>query len=109
MSYHQEYRASIAQPEQFWARQAKDIQWFKDPRTILSKDENGIDRWFADGELNTAYLALDYHVLHGRGEQLALIYDSPVTGNRKTYTYNELTEAVALYAGALSQLGVSKG
>ncbi len=109
MSYHQEYRASIDQPEQFWARQAKDIQWFKDPRTILSKDENGIDRWFADGELNTAYLALDYHVLHGRGEQLALIYDSPVTGNRKTYTYNELTKAVALCAGTLSQLGVGKG
>lgn len=109
MSYQQEYRLSIEQPEQFWATQAKDIQWFKAPRRILSKDENGIDRWFADGELNTAYLALDYHVLHGRGEQLALIYDSPVTGQRSTYTYNQLTEAVARCAGALQQLGVGKG
>lgn len=109
MSYQQEYRLSIEHPEQFWATQAKDIQWFKAPRRILSKDENGIDRWFADGELNTAYLALDYHVLHGRGEQLALIYDSPVTGQRSTYTYSQLTEAVALCAGALQQLGVGKG
>ncbi len=109
MSYQQEYRLSIEQPEQFWATQAKDIQWFKAPRRILRKDENGIDRWFADGELNTAYLALDYHVLHGRGEQLALIYDSPVTGQRSTYTYNQLTEAVARCAGALQQLGVGKG
>lgn len=109
MSYQQEYRLSIEQPEQFWATQAKDIQWFKAPRRILSKDANGIDRWFADGELNTAYLALDYHVLHGRGEQLALIYDSPVTNQRSTYTYNQLTEAVALCAGALQQLGVGKG
>lgn len=109
MSYQQEYRLSIEHPEQFWATQAKDIQWFKAPRRILSKDENGIDRWFADGELNTAYLALDYHVLHGRGEQLALIYDSPVTGQRSTYTYNQLTEAVACCAGALQQLGVGKG
>ncbi|QQD21375.1 AMP-binding protein [Oceanospirillaceae bacterium ASx5O] len=109
MSYQQEYRLSIEQPEQFWATQAKDIQWFKAPRRILSKDENGIDRWFADGELNTAFLALDYHVLHGRGEQLALIYDSPVTGQRSTYTYNQLTEAVARCAGALQQLGVGKG
>ena len=109
MSYQQEYRLSIEQPEQFWATQAKDIQWFKAPRRILSKDENGIDRWFADGELNTAFLALDYHVLHGRGEQLALIYDSPVTGQRSTYTYNQLTEAVARCSGALQQLGVGKG
>ena len=109
MTYQQEYRSSIEQPEVFWARQAKDIQWFKDPHTVLSKDEQGIDRWFADGELNTAYLALDYHVLHGRGDQLALIYDSPVTGNRKTYTYSQLTEAVARCAGALQQLGVGKG
>ncbi|UZK03756.1 propionyl-CoA synthetase [Venatoribacter cucullus] len=109
MSYQQEYRLSIEQPEQFWATQAKDIQWFKAPRRILSKDENGIDRWFADGELNTAFLALDYHVLHGRGEQLALIYDSPVTGQCSTYTYNQLTEAVARCAGALQQLGVGKG
>lgn len=109
MSYEQEYKASIEQPESFWKQQAQRIQWFKEPRTILAKDENGVDRWFVDGEMNTAYLALDYHVLNGRGDQLALIYDSPVTGNKRTYTYRELTEAVALTAGMLKAQGVEQG
>ncbi|WP_420591250.1 propionyl-CoA synthetase [Bacterioplanoides sp.] len=109
MSYQQQYKASIEQPEQFWQEQANKIHWFKQPQTILSKDENGIDRWFADGELNTAYLALDHHVLNGRGDQTALIYDSPVTGVKKQYTFSELTEAVARFAGVLAAQGVEKG
>jgi len=109
MGYQQEYQASIEQPEAFWQKQSQRIQWFKEPKTILSKDDNGIDRWFADGQLNTAYLALDYHVLQGRGDQLALIYDSPVTGNKRTYTYSQLTEAVARCAGMLVSQGVGKG
>ena len=109
MSYQKQYKASIEQPEQFWQEQANKIHWFKQPQTILSKDENGIDRWFADGELNTAYLALDHHVLNGRGDQTALIYDSPVTGVKKQYTFSELTEAVARFAGVLAAQGVEKG
>ncbi|WP_221794784.1 propionyl-CoA synthetase [Oceanobacter mangrovi] len=109
MTYQQQYQASITNPEGFWREQGKRIQWFRDPETILSKDENGIDRWFADGELNTAYLALDYHVLQGRGDQLALIYDSPVTESRRSYTYAELTAAVAKFAGVLKAQGVEKG
>jgi propionyl-CoA synthetase len=109
MGYQQEYQASIEQPEAFWQKQSQRIQWFKEPKAILSKDEHGIDRWFADGQLNTAYLALDYHVLQGRGDQLALIYDSPVTGNKRTYTYSQLTEAVARCAGMLVSQGVGKG
>ena len=109
MTYQQEYKASIEQPEAFWKKQSQRIQWFKEPGKILAKDENGIDRWFVDGELNTAYLALDYHVLNGRGDQLALIYDSPVTGSKRTYTYSQLTEAVALTAGMLKDQGVEKG
>lgn len=109
MSYQQQYKASIEQSEQFWQEQANKIHWFKQPQTILSKDENGIDRWFADGELNTAYLALDHHVLNGRGDQRALIYDSPVTGVKKQYTFSELTEAVARFAGVLAAQGVEKG
>ncbi|MGB1092955.1 MAG: AMP-binding protein, partial [Oceanobacter sp.] len=85
------------------------VQWFKEPTEILSKDENGIDRWFADGEMNTAYLALDYHVLNGRGDQLALVYDSPVTEKKSQYTYSELTSEVARFAGALAAQGVGKG
>lgn len=109
MSYQQQYKASIEQPEKFWQEQANNIHWFKQPQAILSKDTNGIDRWFADGELNTAYLALDHHVLNGRGDQVALIYDSPVTGVKKQYTFNELTEAVARFAGVLASQGVEKG
>ncbi len=109
MSYQQEYQASIDHPQAFWRKQADKIQWFKEPSQILAKDANGIDRWFVDGELNTAYLALDYHVLNGRGDQLALIYDSPVTGSKRTYTYSELTEAVARTAGMLAAQGVEQG
>jgi propionyl-CoA synthetase len=109
MTYQQEYKNSITDPAGYWEAQAKRIQWFREPVTILSKDENGIDRWYADGELNTSYLALDYHVLQGRGEQLALIYDSPVTSTRRSYTYRELTAAVARFAGALAAQGVVKG
>ncbi len=109
MSYKQEYSKSVEDPQGFWQEKASAISWFKEPQTILSQDDNDIHRWFADGELNTAYLALDYHVENGRGEQAALIYDSPVTGNKKTYTYNELLDEVSRTAGMLVDLGVGKG
>ncbi len=108
-SYEQEYRESIAQPEAFWRKQAALLPWFKAPQNILSTDANGIQRWFADGEMNTAYMALDHHVAQGRGEQTALIYDSPVTNSKQTYTYQQLTDKVATFAGALHNAGVMKG
>lgn len=107
--YQAEYQASISDPAAFWAEKARDIAWFKPPQTILSQDANGMDRWFADGELNTAYLALDHHVAEGRGEQCALIYDSPVTGVKKTYSYRALRDEVARFAGVLRAQGVGKG
>ena len=76
---------------------------------MLSEDEHGIHRWFADGELNTCYLALDYHVDNGRAEQTALIYDSPVTGQQRKYSFRELRDEVALCAGMLRDQGVGKG
>ncbi|MCV6609427.1 MAG: AMP-binding protein, partial [Amphritea sp.] len=109
MSYIEEYKKSIDTPEAFWGKKAEAIEWFKKPQTILSKDENGIDRWFADGEMNTAYLALDYHVESGRGDQDALIYDSPVTETKQRYTYSELRDEVAKFAGVLKAQGVEKG
>lgn len=109
MSYIEEYKKSIDTPEAFWGEKAEAIEWFKKPQTILSKDENGIDRWFADGEMNTAYLALDYHVESGRGDQDALIYDSPVTETKQRYTYSELRDEVAKFAGVLKAQGVEKG
>ena len=109
MSYKEQYELSINNPTEFWGQQAERVEWFKKPETVLSQDDNGIDRWYAGGELNTAYLALDYHVEQGRGDQLALIYDSPVTDSKKTYTYSQLTDEVARFAGVLASQGVEKG
>jgi len=109
ITYQQEYQHSKDNPESFWKEKAADLDWFKDPETILSKDANGMDHWFDDGEMNTAYMALDFHVNNGRADQLALIYDSPVTDTKKTYSYRQLRDEVALCAGMLKNQGVVKG
>lgn len=109
MNYKELYSYSIDHKEAFWAEQARLLQWFKEPGNILSKNEKGFYQWYADGEMNTCYCCLDYHIEQGRGEQTALIYDSPVTGTIKKYSYYELRDAVAKFAGGLQQLGVVKG
>ncbi|MDH3763396.1 MAG: propionyl-CoA synthetase [Gammaproteobacteria bacterium] len=109
MSYQDEYQASIDNPEKFWAQKAQQLDWYKPASQVLSQDEHGIYRWFADGELNTCHLALDYHVDNGRGDQDALIYDSPVTDQQRSYTYSELRDEVARCAGMLKNHGVEKG
>ena len=109
MSYKTEYDRSMKDPEGFWRDQANALEWYKFPQQILSKDADGIGHWFADGEMNTAYMALDYHVKNGRGDQTAIIYDSPVTDTKKKITYAELTNEVARTAGMLADLGVVKG
>ena len=109
MSYQTEYDRSMKDPEGFWRTQAEDLDWFKFPQQILTHDADGVGYWFADGEMNTAYMALDHHVKNGRGDQLALIFDSPVTNTKAKYTYAELTDAVARTAGMLADLGVVKG
>lgn len=108
-SYKEIYKSSIENPEAFWAEKADLIAWYEKPKEILSKDENGFYRWYKGGKLNTSYLALDYHVENGRGDQTALIYDSPVTNVIKKYTYRELRDQVALFAGVLKNHGLSKG
>ncbi|GAA0794043.1 propionyl-CoA synthetase [Marinobacterium sediminicola] len=109
MTYHAEYTQSVEAPETFWAEKAADLPWFKTPEQILSKDENGIDRWFADGEMNTAFMALDYHVENGRADQPAVIYDSPVANAKRVLTYREMRDQVASFAGVLKAQGVEKG
>ena len=109
MGYQAEHQKSIENPEDFWGNQAKEIDWFEFPQTILSQDSNQSYRWFEGGKLNTSYLALDHHVNSGRAEQAALIYDSPVTGQQQTFTYLELRDAVARFAGVLKNYGVVKG
>jgi len=109
MSYQDLYQQSIEQPEVFWRNQAELIKWYEFPETILSQDEHGFFRWFAGGKLNTSYLALDAQIEDGRGNQLALIYDSPVTNSQHKFTYTELRDEVAVFAGGLKNLGVGKG
>lgn len=109
MSYKTEYDRSMNDPEGFWKEKAEALKWYKFPETILSQDEHGIYRWFADGELNTSYMALDYHVEQGRGDQVAIIYDSPVSNTKTQVTYAELLNQVAKTAGMLKGLGVGKG
>jgi len=109
MNFHDEYQQSIEQPEIFWRKQAEQIKWYEFPETILSQDEHGFYRWFAGGKLNTAYLALDVHIEEGRGDQLALVYDSPAANMQQKFTYAELRDTVAKFAGCLRNLGVEKG
>ncbi len=109
MSYAKEFRASIEDPQAFWAEKAKALDWYQAASEVLTRDEQGIDRWFADGELNTCHLALDFHVDNGRAEQTALIYDSPVTGQQRKYSFRQLRDEVALCAGMLKNHGVGKG
>ena len=109
MTYQETFNTAKNHPETFWKKQAEALEWFIPPQKILSQDEYGIDHWFADGEMNTAYMALDYHVDNGRADQTALIYDSPVSDTKKKYSYRELRDEVALCAGMLKELGVVKG
>jgi propionyl-CoA synthetase len=109
VTYKEEYNASIDDPAGFWADKAQDIDWYKPASEVLTRDDQGIHHWFADGELNTCHLALDFHVNNGRADQTALIYDSPVTQQQKKYSFRELRDAVALCAGMLRNHGVGKG
>jgi len=100
---------SISDPDAFWAEVAEDVHWFKTWDAVLDSSNKPFYRWFPGAEINTCYNALDVHVDNGRGDQAALIYDSPVTDTIKTFTYRELRDKVALFAGVLAAQGVSKG
>ncbi|MGF7162170.1 propionyl-CoA synthetase [Rhodoligotrophos appendicifer] len=95
-------------PEGFWAAAAQGIDWMKPWDTIFDRVE-GLDRWFVGAECNTCYNCIDRHVERGRADQTALIYDSPVTGQVKTFTYSELLEEVQVLAAAMAELGVERG
>lgn len=109
MSYNSEFRRSIDQRDEFWREQAQTIAWIQPPETIWQAQDNGHGEWFPDGVMNTSDVALDANIRAGRGEQTALIYDSPVTNTQQTFTYNELRDEVAVFAGALRDQGVAKG
>ncbi len=109
MDYTEAYRRSIQDPAGFWGEAAADIEWFRAPTTVLDDTRPPFYRWLPDGVLNTCFNALDRHVRDGRGEQAALVYDTPVTGAGRTLTYAELLDQVARFAGVLRGLGVGQG
>ena len=109
MNYTDLYRWSIQDPEGFWDAQAQAIHWHRKPLKSLERLEDGSSRWFPDGQLNTSWLAIDHHIAQGRGDETALVYDSPVTQTVEWFTYNDMHREVSRLAGGLRKLGVAKG
>jgi propionyl-CoA synthetase len=107
--YDYTYRRWQADPEAFWRAVSAAIEWDRPPEAIFDRSVKPSPAWFPGGELNTCFNALDRHVRDGRGEQAALIYDSPVTGVVRRYSYRELLSEVAAFAGALAREGVRRG
>ncbi|MEO1197833.1 MAG: propionyl-CoA synthetase [Pseudomonadota bacterium] len=108
-AYHKIYEGWQADPEGFWANAAREITWMRPWDKVFDADQGVYGRWFAGATCNTAYNCLDRHVERGRGDDPALIYDSPVTKTKRSFSYSELTERVAVLGGALIRLGVTKG
>jgi propionyl-CoA synthetase len=109
MSYAETYAAWQADPERFWGGAAGAIDWITPFDRVFDRTLGHYGRWFPGAVCNTAYNCLDRHVLAGRGDSAALIYDSPVTGSRRTFSFAELTSEVARFAAVLADLGVVKG
>jgi len=107
--YDEAHAQSINNPDEFWAAAAEDCHWYKKWDKVLDDSNKPFYRWFTGGEINTCYNALDFHIDNGRGDQDALIYDSPVTDTIKKYTFSELRDEVAKVAGVLVSQGVTKG
>ena len=107
--YDEIHRRSLAEPDAFWGEAAEHIHWFRRWDRVLDNDNPPFSRWFVGGETNIAYNALDRHVAAGRGDQAALLYESPVTNTELRLTYRQLRDRVALFAGALAAKGVARG
>src|ERR1044072_1006851 len=108
-NYSDIYNRWRANPEEFWAEAAEAVHWYRKWDKVLDDSRSPFSRWFTGGLLNTCYNALDVHCENGRADQVALIYDSPVTQTVKTFTYSDLLDQVSRFAGVLSSRGVSKG
>ncbi|MES9925130.1 MAG: propionyl-CoA synthetase [Candidatus Thiodiazotropha endolucinida] len=107
--YAEIYQQSLNDPEVFWGTVAKGLHWYKNWDKVLDESAKPSPRWFSGGMFNTCYNALDRHVEAGNGDRLALIYDSPVTEQKRTYSYSELRDTVARLAGVIASHGVGKG
>src|SRR5882672_1694444 len=107
--YAEMYEQSLSDPHAFWAKAAEDIDWYRRPTRIFDPQAGVYGRWFPDATCNACYNAVDRHVSAGRGEQAAILYDSPVATAKKCISYSELQEEVTALAALLIDLGVAKG
>ena len=107
--YEEAFNEAVSSPEKFWGRIAENVHWYKKYDRVLSRGNPPFYQWFEGGMVNSCYSALDYHVECGLKDRVALIYDSPVTGTVRKYSYGELRDLVARFAGGLTRLGVVKG
>ena len=107
--FDQVHGLSISDPDQFWGNAAEEIHWYTKPSKVLDTSESPHGKWFVDGELNTCFNAVDRHVEAGRGDDIALIYDSPVTSTVRKFSFSELQDLTAKFAGVLKTKGVEKG
>jgi len=107
--YNSLYKTAQAHPEKFWANAAAAVSWYKQPEKILDDSSPPFYKWYSGATLNVCYNALDRHVEAGRGNRAALIFDSAMTGQQRTYSYSQLRDEVALFAGVLKSRGVNKG
>ena len=105
--YKEIYEDSIKNREDFWKKISEEVFWYKKPTKILNSHNPPFYKWFEDGITNTCYNALDHHIDQGRGEKIAIIYDSPITGVQKKISYNDLRDQVALFAGALKKQDIN--
>jgi propionyl-CoA synthetase len=111
LSNHYEtlYKASITNPEKFWGEAARDVKWFKPYKKVLDDSNPPFYRWFPEGKINTCFNAIDRHIEEGNGSRTAIIYDSPVTSKKISFTYSDLQKRVSIFAGALKNFGIKKG
>ncbi|SDZ47734.1 AMP-binding protein [Herbiconiux ginsengi] len=106
--FHEQWRTSIDDRDRFWLEQSKRIDWSRAPRTAI-EDAGDSWSWFPDGELNLSYNTLDRHIEAGRGDAAAVIFDSAMTSESRTYTYHQLRDETAIFAGVLREQGVRRG
>ena len=107
--YHDVYQRALRDPIAFWREAAEAIDWYEKPAQVFDPSAGVYGRWYVGAVCNTCFNAVDRHVLRGRGDQAAVIYDSPVTGAKRTLTYAQLLAEVKTLAGVLADLGVSRG
>jgi len=108
-SYQKEHQKSLEDPSKYWLELSNNVSWHKKPTQGVDTSNSPFTTWFADGEINACFNALDVQVNEGRGDQLALIHDSPITGTQQKFTYSKLLDLVKTFAGALKASGIEKG